>query len=70
MDNSNILDANFQNVNDINFPLSLTFKVATIANDFVVKDATGTTISYVKQKMFKLLEDVTVFSNETQSSVL
>ena len=70
MDNKNILDANFQNVNDINFPLDLTFKIATIANDFVVKDANGTTISYVKQKMFKLLEDVTVYTNESQSSVL
>jgi hypothetical protein len=70
MDTSNILDANFQKVNDFNFPLSLTFKIATIANDFVVQDANGTTISYVKQKMFKLLEDVTVFSNESQSAVL
>lgn len=70
MENNNILDANFQNVNDINFPLDLTFKIATIANDFVVKDATGTTISYVKQKMFKLLEDVTVYTDESQSSVL
>jgi hypothetical protein len=70
MDNYNILDANFHKVNDYNFPLSLTFKVATIANDFVVKDANGTTISYVKQKMFKLIEDVSVFTNESQTSLL
>ncbi len=70
MDTSNILDANFHKVNDISFPLSLTFKVATIANDFVVKDANGTTISYVKQKMFKLIEDVSVFTNESQSTLL
>ncbi len=68
MDVSNNL--NFNKVNDYNFPLSLTFKIATIANDFVVQDANGTTISYVKQKMFKLIEDITVFSNESQSSVL
>ncbi len=70
MDNSNILDVNFQKVNDINFPLSLTFKIATIANDFVVKDANDTTISYVKQKMFKFVEDIEVFNNESQASKL
>jgi hypothetical protein len=70
MDQSNVLDVNFKQVNDYNFPLSLTFKIATIANDFVVQDASGTTISYVKQKMFKLIEDITVFSDESQSTVL
>lgn len=70
MDNSNILDSTFHKVNDFNFPLSLTFKIATIANDFIVKDANGTTISYVKQKMFKLIEDVTVFNDESQAAVL
>lgn len=70
MSNQNILDANFQNVNDINFPLDLTFKIATLANDFVVKDANGTTISYVHQKMFKFIEEVNVFSNESKSALL
>jgi uncharacterized protein YxjI len=70
MDTNNILDANFHKVNDINFPLSLKFNVATFANDFVAKDANGTTISYVKQKMFKLIEDVSVFTDESQTTML
>lgn len=70
MSDSNILDANFQNVNDINFPLTLTFKIGTLANDFLVKDASDNTICYVKQKMFKLIEEVNVFSNETESALI
>lgn len=70
MNKDSILDANFQNVNDIQFPLTLTFKIGTLANDFVVKDATDTTISYVKQKMFKFVEEVNVFTNETSSALL
>ncbi len=70
MNTNNILDANFHKVNDINFPLSLKFNIATFANDFVVKDANDTTISYVKQKMFKLIEDVSVFTDESQATML
>lgn len=70
MNDATILDANFQNVNDISFPLELTFKIATLSNDFIVKDANGTTISYVKQKMFKFIEEINVFTNETQGSRL
>ncbi len=68
MDNS--LNLNFQKVNDINFPLDFKFKIATIANDFVVKDANENTISYVKQKMFKLVSEITVFSDESETSTL
>lgn len=66
----NILDTNFQNVNDYQFPLKLSFKVTTLANDFVVKDANNTTISYVKQKLFKFVDEVTVYSNESKTNVL
>ena len=38
----------------IEFPLELSFKIATFANDFVAKDATGHTVYYVRQKMFKI----------------
>lgn len=31
------------------------------------KDANGTTIAYVKQKMFKLVEEVSVFNDESKS---
>ena len=70
MENPNNKPVNFQKVNDLNFPLSLTFKIGTFANDFVAKDASDTTISYVKQKMFKFIEDVSVFTDESQSTIL
>ena len=70
MENPNNQPVNFQKVNDLNFPLSLTFKIGTFANDFVAKDASDTTISYVKQKMFKFIEDVSVFTDESQSTIL
>lgn len=46
------------------YPLHFTFKVGTLSNDFVAKDASGNTIAYVRQKMFKLKEQVIVYNNE------
>ena len=54
-------------MNSIQFPLNLTFKIGTFSNDFLVNDATGTTIAYVRQKMLKLIEEVQVFNNEGRS---
>lgn len=52
------------------FPLSLTFKIATFANDFIAEDATGQTIAYVRQKMFKLKEEINIFSDNSKSEQL
>lgn len=56
-------------MNHFNFPLNLNFKITTIANDFVVTDANGVMIAYVKQKMFKFIESVTVFNDDSESAV-
>jgi len=53
-------------MNRLEFPLSLRFKISTFASDFVAKDAQDRTIAYVRQKMFKLKEDVSVFSDESK----
>ncbi len=55
---------------NIQFPLTLTFKISTFSNDFTVQDASGQTINYVKQKLFKFIEEVNVFSDETRSEQL
>ena len=55
---------------DIEFPLEFKFKITTFANDFTVTNAHGLTISYVKQKLFKFVEEVNVFSDESQSELL
>lgn len=55
---------------DFDYPLTFEFKIGTMANDFTAKDVAGKTIAYVRQKMFKLKEDIQVFANDTKSEVL
>ncbi len=55
---------------DFDYPISFSFRIGTLHNDFTAKDAKGQTIAYVKQKLFKFKEAVNVFSDETQSSVM
>lgn len=55
---------------NLNYPLDFKFKVATLASDFNITDKNGNYVAYVRQKMFKLKEDVVVFSDETKSSEL
>jgi uncharacterized protein YxjI len=54
----------------ITYPLQLSFKIATFANDFVAKDANGHTVYYVRQKMFKLIDEVIVFSDDSKTTQL
>ncbi len=49
-----------------NYPLGLSFKMIAISPQIRVTDAAGRTVMYVKQKAFKLREDVTIFSDEQQ----
>lgn len=52
----------------LDFPLSLQFKISTFSNDFTVRDAHATTVAYVKQKLFKFIEEITVFTDESQTT--
>jgi hypothetical protein len=54
----------------MNYPLQLTFKTLAIAQQLSAMDATGKLVFYVKQKAFKLKEDVTVFGDEAQTQAL
>lgn len=54
----------------LNFPLEFEFKIGTLANDFIAKDAQGGMIAYVRQKMFKFKEDVILFSDQSKSKEL
>lgn len=54
----------------LNYPLSLTFKIVAFAPQFSIRDANGTLVAYVKQKLFKLKEAVTVFGDEAQTQPL
>ena len=48
------------------FPLQLKFKVIALASQIYVTDSSDTVVLYVKQKMFKLKEDIAVFGEEAQ----
>ena len=52
------------------YPLTLTFKFLTISSYIRVVDATGQLVSYVKQRAFRLKEDVTIFADEAQAQPL
>jgi len=54
---------------ELKFPISFTFNVTTISNDFAAKDASGKTVAYVKQKMFKLKEDISIYDNESKTNL-
>jgi uncharacterized protein YxjI len=54
----------------MNFPLDLRFKILAIAAQIYVRDSTGHLVAYVKQKAFKLKEDITVFGDEAQTRPL
>ncbi len=49
------------------FPLGFKFKIGTLANDFVATDNNGGIIAYVRQKMFKLVDQVDVYADESKS---
>jgi len=52
---------------NIQFPIRFKFKISTLANDFIATDANGTGIAYVRQKLFKLKEDISVYSDESKA---
>lgn len=55
---------------NLNYPLDFKFKITTLSSDFNITDRNGNYVAYVRQKMFKLKEDVVVFSDESKSKEL
>ncbi|WP_373552433.1 hypothetical protein [Haliscomenobacter sp.] len=55
---------------NIQFPVQFTFKIGTLSNDFLVEDAMGNDIGYVRQKMLKLVDEVVVYDNDLKSNIL
>ena len=52
---------------NLQYPLFLKFKITTLASDFTITDSNENSLAYVRQKMFRLKEDVVVFNNESKS---
>lgn len=54
----------------MNYPLTFRFKLIAIAPQIYVTDASGATICYVKQKLFRFREKVEVFTDDTMQTLL
>lgn len=52
------------------YPLDLSFKIMALAPQISVTDASGGLVFYVKQKLFKLKEEITVFADAKQTQPL
>jgi uncharacterized protein YxjI len=54
----------------MNYPIDLSFKILAFASQIRITDSTGQMLGYVKQKLFKLKEDIRVFTDESQTNQL
>ncbi len=54
----------------MNYPIDLTFKLLALASQIYIRDANGNLMGYVKQKLLKLKEDINVFADESQTTIL
>jgi len=54
---------------DLQFPINFKFNIISLSNDFTATDANGKTVAYVRQKLFKLKEDITIYADESMSKI-
>lgn len=54
----------------IQYPLTLSFKILALASQATVTDANGRVILYTKQKLFKFREHVEIFTDKTRATRL
>lgn len=54
----------------LQYPLTFSFKVLALASQATVTDASGRTVLYTKQKLFKFREHVEIFTDKTQATRL
>jgi uncharacterized protein YxjI len=54
----------------VDYPLDLRFRLISLGPQINVTDASGRSVAYVKQKMFRLKEDVEVFTDDSRRTPL
>ena len=54
----------------LQYPLTLSFKILALASQATVTDATGRTVLYTKQKLLKFREHVEIFTDNTRAVAL
>ena len=52
----------------MNYPIDFSFKILALASQIRITDANGQMLGYVKQKLFKLKEDIRVFTDDSQTN--
>src|SRR5690554_6577993 len=52
------------------YPLNFLFKITTVSNDFTATDASGKTIFFVREKLFKLRDHINVYRDESKKEIL
>lgn len=52
------------------YPLNVSFKILAFAPQLTITDATGRSLIYVKQKLFKFKEKVEIFSDQSKTTKL
>lgn len=52
------------------YPLNIRFKLLALTQQISVTDATGAQVFYVKQKMFKLKENIEIYRDSNKSELL
>lgn len=57
-------------MNNPTFPINFLFHISTFSNDFTATSADGKTLAFVKQKLFKFKEDVSVYENDSKQKLL
>ncbi len=54
----------------MNYPINFSFKLLAIASQIYIRDADNALLGYVKQRLFKLKEDINLFADENQAELL
>ncbi len=57
-------------MNSIDFPITLNFRIGTLANDFNAKNSRGETIAYVREKILKFVDEIDLYSDESKTQKL
>jgi hypothetical protein len=52
------------------YPVNLRFKIAALASQIFVTDNNGSELFYVKQKLFKLKENIEIYHDSTKSQLI
>jgi hypothetical protein len=55
---------------NLKFPLIFNFKTTLVTPKFSVHDAAGRSVAFVKQRAFKLREDIRVFTDESEQELV